>query len=73
MSSRLGFQARVIAPCFVRPQGLPVILFLISPKGRAERQGVSPRPRRPHVLAYGQPARRFRGTRAVAQPNAEDR
>ena len=42
-------------------------------KGRAERQGVSPRPRRPHVLAYGQPARRFRGTRAVAQPNAEDR
>ncbi len=45
----------------------------LLPEGRAERQGVSPRPRRPHVLACGQPARRFRGTRAVAQPNAEDR
>ena len=31
MSSRLGFRTRVLAPCFVRPQGLPVILFLISP------------------------------------------
>ena len=45
-------QAHIIAPCLVRPQGLPVFLFLNLPEGRAERQGVSPRPRR-HVRAHG--------------------
>ena len=43
-------------------------------RGVRNDRAYSPRPQRPHVLAYGQPARRFRGcTRAVAQPNAEDR
>ena len=57
---------------FVRP-GAAGLLLSSLPKGRAERQGVSPRPRRPHVFACGHPARCFRGTRAMAQPNAEDR
>ncbi len=34
------------------PRACRSSLFLISPKGRAERQGVSPRPRR-HVRAHG--------------------
>ena len=54
-----GVRTHVIAPCLVRPQGLPVILFLISHKGRAERQGVSPRPRRPHGLDAGSPHAAF--------------
>ena len=47
-----GVRTRVIAPCSVRPQGTPVFHVPLSPKGRAERQGVSPRPRR-HVRAHG--------------------
>ena len=39
MSSRLGFQTRVIAPCLVRPQGSPVFLFLISPVGACGTTG----------------------------------
>ena len=47
-----GVQTRVIAPRLVRPQGAPVFSVPFSRKGRAERQGVSPRPRR-HVRAHG--------------------
>ena len=53
-SSGLRSRTRVIAPCFVRLQGPPVVLFLFPPKGRAERQGVSPRPRR-HVPEHMAP------------------
>jgi hypothetical protein len=45
-----GVETRVIAPCLVRPQGTPVILVPFPLKGRAERLGGKPRPRRPHVF-----------------------
>jgi hypothetical protein len=54
-----GVRTRVIAPCPVRPQGCRSSMFLHSPKGRAERQGVSPRPRRPHVVDAGIPHAAF--------------
>ena len=46
-------QTRVIAPGLVRLQGSPVVCCLSDPKGRAERLGETPRPRRPHCC--GQP------------------
>ena len=64
---------RVIAPCFVRPQGLPVVLFVPFPVGACGTTGRFTAPAAPAWFACGQPACRFRGTRAVAQPNAEDR
>ena len=38
---------------FVRPQGSPVVLFLLSPVGACGTAGDSPRPRRPHGLDAG--------------------
>ena len=56
-ASGLRVRTRVIAPCFVRLQGPPVVFSLSPPKGRAERQGVSPRPRR-HVPEHMAPCAR---------------
>ena len=62
-------QTRVIAPCFVRLQGPPVVLVPFSPKGRAERQGVSPRPRR-HVPEHMAPcARKAHGKHSHGSSN----
>ena len=59
-------------PSFISGSGFAGHSCSFFPEGRAERQGVSPRPRRPHVVDAGIPHAE-RGTRAVVQPNAEDR
>ena len=79
-------QTRVIAPCYVRPQGSPVVMRAwrlrhraksnvpCSPVGACGTTGRFTAPAAPAWFGCGQPACRFRdGTRAVAQPNAEDR
>jgi hypothetical protein len=43
-------QSRVIAPCLVRPQGLPVFQFLVSPEGACGTTGRFTAPAAPRAV-----------------------
>ena len=66
--SGLRAQTRVIAPCSLRPQGKPSVLFLLLRASVWNALAKRPLPRPPASQA-GKPARRSKvnGTRAVAQ------
>ncbi len=66
-----GVETRVIAPVLRPAKGTPVF-FSVSPKGRAERLGGEPRPRRPHVVSMRTSRLPF-GWRAVVRPIVEER
>jgi hypothetical protein len=55
-----GVKTRVIAPCFVRPQGAPVVSVPHCPVGACGTTGVSPRPRR-HVRSTWPPCAKAHG------------